>query len=173
MTTTIAGVFADRTQAHTAVQALLNAGVPADRVGMVAGGEGRQTEQEVGAGDAASTVAAGSLAAIAGISPILLPGIGLVLSAGAAAGAAGITAASGADNIKGSARIAHILQQIGLQETQADAYSQYVLEGQTVVGATVDDTMVNSVADLLHQHGGSALDYRPLEDRPLEPGQHS
>lgn len=159
MTTSIVGVFADKQAVESAFQALIHAGVDSSDIGMVSGAP--QGEQSMGADDAAGTAAVGTLAAIGGIAPVVLPWVGLVITAASAAGIAGVAAASGSDDAKRIEHIEDVLHQIGLQDVQARAYAQRLMEGFSILSVRTADDQVNQVADIIHQHGGTGVDYRP------------
>jgi hypothetical protein len=98
--------------------------------------------------------------AIAGLTTILVPGIGIALAAGPLAAALGTAAATPSQDTEATNHLSRMLVHAGLLEDQAQTYAQYVLQGQSVVGVRAEDEQTDHIANIMHSHGGMNLDYR-------------
>src|SRR5215208_82532 len=84
MTKSIAAIFATQDDGHAAVQDLLDQHIAADRIRMIAGNRPERADEanQAGTDEATGAVAAGGAVGLAGLSSLVLPGIGTLLAAG-------------------------------------------------------------------------------------------
>jgi hypothetical protein len=165
MTKSIAAIFTAQSDGHSAVQDLLQQNIAPDHIRMVAGSHPERAEQakEAGAGEEAAAVAAGGSVALAGLSSLVLPGIGTLLTAGAAIAAINAAAASAEDSDQDTRTPQLALQRIGLMAEQASAYANDIQQGYTLVAVDAEDDQTDRIADIFHRYGGSKLDFRQRE----------
>ena len=168
MAKSIVAMFDTRAQGERAVRALLDAGIPAERLGMVAGNpreEAKHTqEQEVGAGEGAGAAAVGGVAAIAGMIAVPLTGIGTALLASGigALGALGGAAAEEKAAVEQD-QLHEALLRSGLSEEQAHVYADDVRMGRTMVAVTADDGQTDLLHDLFRRQGAANIEFRRRE----------
>jgi hypothetical protein len=165
MAKNIVAMFNTRDEGERAVRALLDAGVPAERVGMVAGNPREEAKhakaREVGAGEAAGAAAAGGAAAIAGMIAMPLTGVGTALLAGGAAALGGFGAAAAEE--KGAIdqrRLHDVLVHAGLMEEQARVYADDILMGRTMVAVRASDDQTDMLHNLFHRLGAGNIEFR-------------
>lgn len=128
--------------------------IPSDRIGMIIGKVDQENVEEVRGGDAA-TLAAG--AALIPVAPVIIPGIGLIILAGPMATAfKGITGEEDEEDM----RLQQALMNAGLLEEHAREYANDIHLGRTLVAVDADDDETDTVAEILHKHGGSKLMFR-------------
>jgi hypothetical protein len=159
----IVAMFDRRAQAETAIRALLDDGIPAERIGMVAGDarEEAKRAKRADAGEAAGAAVVGAAAGIAGLTALAVPGIGTALLAGAAAtlGAAG---AAGAEQEKAEAQLLDVLRRAGLTAEQAPVYADDVQRGRTVVAVQAEEKQTDRIHELFRSHGSTNIEFRRL-----------
>ncbi|HEU5100343.1 MAG TPA: hypothetical protein VFU22_15050, partial [Roseiflexaceae bacterium] len=168
MTKSIAAIFDTRNDGEQAVQALLKQKIAAERIRLIAGNAPEQAERtkQAGADEAAGAVAAGGAVGLAGLSSLVLPGIGTLLTAGAAIASANAFAAGADDSDQDTSTPEQMLERIGLMKAQASTYAQDLQQGYTLLVVEADDEQTDRIADVLHQHGGSKLDFRQRDAEP-------
>lgn len=151
----VVAVFAQRSQAESAIDDLWHEGFSKDQVGMAAPGEDihqATTQAEAlenrGAGGAAAGAIAGTgLGALAGtLAVVVFPGLGAVLAGGLLA-AVGVGAGAGA--ALGS--FAGPFLALGLSEEQAHHYEAEVRGGRTVV-VVKPEAQWDKALRILHLH---------------------
>lgn len=168
MTKSIVAMFDTREQGERAVQALLDAGISAERLGMVAGNPREEAkharEQEVGAGESAGAAVAGGAAAIAGMVAVPLTGIGTALLA-SGMGALGALGGAAAEE-KGAVEQDHLYEALlrsGLSKEQAQVYADDIRMGRTMVAVTADDGQTDLLHDLFKRQGAANIEFRRRE----------
>lgn len=165
MTKSIVAMFDTREQGERAVRALLDAGITAERLGMVAGNpreEARHArEREVGAGESAGAAVAGGAAAIAGMVAVPLTGIGTALLA-SGMGALGGAAAEEKGAVEQD-RLYEALLRSGLSKEQAHVYADDIRMGRTMVAVTADDGQTDLLHDLFKRQGAANIEFRRRE----------
>jgi hypothetical protein len=149
---TVTGLFDTRDDAHHAVSALKDAGVPSDDISMVSNHAEHADDDDVaegagtGAGIGAAVGGAGGL--LAGLGMIAIPGIGPVVAAGwllsTVVGAAAGAAVGGA-----TGGLIGALTSAGVDERDAHVYAEGVRRGGTLVTARVDETLVDAANAIL------------------------
>jgi uncharacterized membrane protein len=157
---TIIGAFADRENAEAALATLELAGLPRERVSLIARDD--QVSLTSGAAAPVGERAAGALTGgllgglaglMVGMSSVVLPGIGPIVGAGiilAALAGAGIGAAAGG--------LLGALADVGVPEAEARDYETYLREGRlllTVHAAT--DEEAQAAHATLEEAGGIAV----------------
>lgn len=162
MTTRIVGVFAAPEQAQQAVHALRNQHLPEQAISAIIHAPNQADDQTDAAQAGGAAVGSGALA-LAGLTALLVPYIGPLLTAGAFAGSLGVAASANAKHAGTLQEFEQALAQSGLTESQASAYAQRVSEGNSLVAVDVADDQVNAIADIFHANGGAGLDYRPVK----------
>lgn len=165
MTRTIIALYNDFENAQSAVQDLVDAGFERNDISLVANdasGEYRNyttegvEDDDVKAGEGAGFGAV--VGTLVGLGVALIPGVGPVLAAGplAAALMAGIGAAAGA----ATGGVVASLVDFGVPEEEAHVYAEGLRRGSTLVSATVEDTHVSRVEEILNRHSPIDLDRR-------------
>lgn len=171
MANTIAGLFDNFSEAQSAVQDLVNSGIPREDIGITANdarGEyanvGKEEKAHPGGGAAAGAgigaVLGGIGGILVGIGALAIPGIGPILAAGPIAAAlvgAGVGAAMGG--------LIGALTQMGVPEEEAHLYAEGVRRGGTLVTVATDDASVDTVTAILNRHGAIDIDRRAAEWR--------
>jgi len=153
LTTTIVAHFQDADQAQDALSDLERQGFTADQVSYVAhDGSGRFADRLRGKNLFGSRAATGAL--VGGASGTLLafaalavPGIGPLIAAGPLAAAltgAGVGAATGS--------LLGALGDIGVPESEARRYAEYVEQGGSLVAVRVNEDTANRAVQVLHDH---------------------
>lgn len=135
----VIGIYENEQQVVDVVERLKEQGYTADEISVIGKNTKNMPEitQEVKPstkdGAIAGAVTGGTLGiagAIAGISAVLVPGLGAVLAAGpivSAIGGAVIGANSGAGGLK------HALMEVGISDEEAELYSKDVQDGKVLV----------------------------------------
>jgi ferritin-like metal-binding protein YciE len=179
---TIVGLYDHLTDAHNAVDALVNAGIDRGDISLVASDPNREYSSVLGDGtmtaeatmappagtadDAAveGAVAGGVIGGLAGLllglGAFAIPGIGPIVGAGplvAALVGAGIGAASGG--------LLGALVGWGVPETEAGYYAEGVRRGGTLVAVRTPDNMVDRVVTILNMHSPVDVQQRATEWR--------
>jgi len=171
MANTVVGLFDNFNDAQSAVQDLVNSGIPREDIGITAndarGEYANVGKAETGHTGGAAAAGAGIGAVLGGIGGILvgigalaIPGIGPILAAGPIAAAlvgAGVGAAVGG--------LIGALTQMGVPEEEAHVYAEGVRRGGTLVTVTTDDATVDTVSGILNRHGPIDIDRRAAEWR--------
>jgi hypothetical protein len=162
MSKRITGVFDTHDGGRQAAQALLQHGIAPERLYMFAGKPvaSAQQDQDVNAGEVAgATLGAG----LAGLTSLLLPGIGILVGATAALATLGITAASSADEVPDQPiELEQLLMKLGFMQEHVQSYAQDVRQGRTLVAVDAEDEQTDLIADLFHEHGGQKLEFRRM-----------
>ena len=178
---TVIGLFDDFQTAQNAVQSLVNrnfnrndisvaanntaAGYSADALETASEGEGRNVAMTDGARTGAGTGAVigtgvgGVLGLLASLGTIWIPGVGPIVAAGplvATLTGAGIGAAAGA----AVGGLVGALTQVGVPEHDAHFYAEAVRRGSALLIVRADDNQVNTIADILADHGAVDVDKR-------------
>jgi hypothetical protein len=160
MSKRITGVFDTQDGGREAAQALLQHGIAAERLYMFAGKSVAtvQKDQDVNAGEVAgATLGAG----LAGLSSLVVPGIGILLGATAALATLGITGASSADEVPNQpTELEQVLMKLGFMQEHVRSYAEDIRQGRTLVAVDAEDEQTDLIADLLHEHGGQKLEFR-------------
>ena len=178
MTRTVTRLFDSRTEAEAAVRDLEAAGIPTDRLSIIAADaragearsftserdadEGSETLEGAGQGAGVGAAIGGGVGLLAGLGALAVPGLGPVLAAGwlgtTIAGAATGAAVGGV-----TGGILGALKDAGVNEEDAHVYAEGVRRGGSIVSVRVDDDDVGRVDDILTRHGGVlAGDRAPL-----------
>lgn len=153
---TVARLYANYTDASAVVNELEAAGVPHSDISLVANADahGRtgtnESEASTGAGTGAviGTVLGGGAGLLAGIGSLAIPGVGPVVAAGwlvATLTGAGIGAASG--GLVGG------LTAAGVSHADADAYSDGVKRGGSLVTVRAEETELPRVEAVMMKYG--------------------
>lgn len=162
MTTRIVGVFADPDQARQALDALHGQNVPEQAISAIIHAPDQANEANSDAAQVSGAAVGSGALALAGLTALLVPYIGPLLTAGAFAGSLGVAASANAKHAGTLQEFEQALVQGGLTESQAEAYAQRVSEGNSLIAVDIPDDHVNAIADILHANGGMGLDYRPV-----------
>lgn len=163
MTTRIVGVFADPQQAQQALGALRNQNVSEQAISAIIHAPDQDENSQADAAQVGGAAVGSGALALAGLTALLVPYIGPLLTAGAFAGSLGLAASANAKHAGTVQDFEQALIQGGLTESQASAYAQRVSEGNSLLAVDIPDDQVNVIADLMHAHGGAGLDYRPID----------
>ena len=156
---TLVALFDHLSDARSAVDDLVSAGVPRDSINLVANDASREYESELsrdrnnprhdGAGTGATigTVLGGLAGLLVGIGAFAIPGVGPIVAAGpiiATLTGAGAGAATG--GIVGS------LADLGVPDSDAHTYAEGVRRGGTLVSVKLSEAEAARVSDLLERH---------------------
>jgi hypothetical protein len=160
----ITGVFDTRDSGQQAAEALLQQHIAPERLYMLAGAPAaaaEDQEEKVGAGETAGAVVGASLA---GLSTLVVPGIGMLLGAAAALATLGITA-SNSDVVDHDrpADLEQMLVKLGFMREQARGYAEDVRQGRTLLAVDAEENQTDMIADLMHRYGGQKLEFRLKE----------
>ncbi|KRD64918.1 hypothetical protein IB265_32165 [Ensifer sp. ENS10] len=170
---TVSGLFDDYSDAHAAVSALEDRGVPSDDISIVSNNVGDRYSNDSNAAEGAGT-GAGLGAAVGGIGGLLtglgvmaIPGVGPVVAAGwlaatAAGAAAGAVAGGAAGGLIGA------MTESGVPEEHAHVYAEGVRRGGAVVTARVDESLYADAQAILRR--GSWVDPEQRRAAYLEQG---
>jgi hypothetical protein len=146
---TITGLYDSYDDAHFAVKALEDAGVPSDHISIISNkdgkedieGQGNNAAEGAGTGAGIGAVAGGSGWLLTGLGMLAIPGVGPVVAAGwLAATAAGAVAGAVAGGAVGG--IVGAMIESGVKEEDAHVYAEGVRRGGAVVAAKVQDDKV-------------------------------
>lgn len=148
-TRTIARLYDTHEDAVGTVRDLEAAGIPHERVSIVASNSDQRTATEpaasgAGAGAVIGTVIGGGAGLLAGIGAIAIPGVGPVVAAGwlvALTAGAGVGAAAG--GLLGS------LTGAGVAEEEAHVYAEGVRRGGSLVTVRTDETELPRVEQIM------------------------
>ena len=164
-TRSLTALYDSYEDASSAVAKLEAAGISHADISLVSnkaeqstGATGETTEHSatgVGTGATLGTVLGGGVGLLAGLGMLAIPGVGPVVAAGwlvATLTGAGLGAAAG--GLTGS------LTDAGLSEADAQAYSEGVRRGGTVLSVRADDAHSAQVIAILEEHGAVDLDER-------------
>jgi hypothetical protein len=176
MAKTVVGLFESFAQAQTAVRDLLDAGIDRARIGVAStptGASAEAPEEDTRERRAATLVAGAGAAAIGALSlgmalgPVAIPGVGLIIAAGALT--TGLAAAGLA------ASLPKVLRRLGVPEEQGHAYAEGVRRGGTlVIVETLDDGEMQRAVAVMKKHGAADIQQRAEEWRQdgwqTEPG---
>jgi uncharacterized protein (TIGR02271 family) len=158
---TVVGLYDKIDDAYRAVDALVQAGISRDRIGIVARDvEGKYSRyvnkdksfanQDVSEGASAGAglgaVVGGIGGLLAGLGALLIPGIGPVIAAGPIVGA---LAGAGAGAVAGG--VLGALVDLGIPEETANVYAEGVRRGGTLVYATVDEAKADQAASIMNR----------------------
>jgi hypothetical protein len=187
MAQTIVSIFPNVDFANSAIQALMNNGVPRDDISVLtrqhALDEAATTQESTSprADATAGTAIGGGLGLLAGLSAFAIPGIGPVVGVGTLAtvlgmGVVGATAGAAAGGLIAA------LTEAGVPEEHANVYAESVRRGGTLVAVTTDAILGSAVYDIMRQHGALDIDvqhnalrqtgwerFDPHNDPPLDP----
>jgi hypothetical protein len=146
MTTTITGLFDNRSDAMAAVEALHGAGILDDQISIIAsnGDGGYRTEtasnasEDAGKGAGIGAMVGGAGGLLTGLGIMAIPGVGPVVAAGwLAATAAGAIAGGAVGAAAGG--IVGAMTANGEPERDAHVYAEGVRRGASLVSARVED----------------------------------
>jgi hypothetical protein len=162
---TVVGFFADRRDAENAVEALVNAGISREQMGVVSRDyrDAADTPKigplhETGGSDTAAgeTAALGGMAGFAvGLLALAIPGVGPILAAGPlAAGLAGAGIGAAAGGLIG------YLKDAGVSEDEAEYYAEGLRRGGSIVAVRPEDGDTGRVKRILEDNG--AVDVKKL-----------
>jgi hypothetical protein len=189
---TITRLFNSHSEAMSAVEALEDAGVPADDISMIASNadnwhDGQQqgrarkgdrdghgdndTAEDAGKGAATGGLIGGAAGLLAGLGMLAIPGLGPVVAAGwLASTAVGALAGAAAGGAAGG--IIGALKDAGHTDEEANVYAEGVRRGGTLVSVRTDDSRSAAVERIL-QAGVDARDrgaaYRSQGWRGFDP----
>ena len=148
---TVRGLFETRQQAHDAVVAMEDAGIPSGNVSLV--GPHAPGEVVEGAGVGAAVGGLGGL--LAGLGVFAIPGIGPLAGAGwLAATLMGLAAGGVTGGLVGA------LTEAGHHERDAHVYAESLRRGGALVTAKVEDERFDAASAILSQAG--SLDVQQL-----------
>jgi hypothetical protein len=155
MATVVTALYDRISDARRAVQDLLVTGVQREQISVVAAtflpddtaawNAAGQAEEGLDAGRGALIGAVGGL--LVGMAAVLIPGIGAVLAAGPLAA---ILVGAGAGTVTGG--LVGALIELGLDEQEAQQYSEGVRRGGILVAVQTHDTMTDGVVDVMDRH---------------------
>ena len=168
----VIGIFDNASQAHAAVERMINAGIDRDQISLVT----RDSTQEMtheeteertsgagkGAGIGAAVGGIGGL--IAGIAGLAIPGIGPILAAGPIAAALG-GALGGAGLGAAAGGLIGALTDMGVPEEQAREYEDHVRQGKTLVTVrAISDNEADRASNIMEVQGAVDVEGRSTED---------
>jgi hypothetical protein len=164
MPKTVIGVFNAYTEAESAVRELIHAGLPRDKVSIIATdrtSDGRSAmavaeKEAVSTGAGTGAAVGGAAGLMFGIVALALPGIGPIVAAGPIAAAltgAGLGAAAG--GLIGS------LAKMGVPADHAEQYEAAVRRGGTLVAVHVADADTGRVESILSRQGSMEIEAQP------------
>jgi uncharacterized protein (TIGR02271 family) len=167
---TVTALYGSFDTARQVTQALLDAGMERDHIGLVASdASGEYTTQlqtsdmetdDVSGGEGAGFGATvGTIfGAVAGLVAITIPGIGPVIAAGPLAAALGAITGAGIGAVSGAVAggITASLVQSGLDEETAGYYAEGLRRGGALLTVQVEDNRADEIADIMN-------DYDPID----------
>ena len=174
MTTTVAGLFDRYEDADRVIRALYNYGIATNEINVVTRAEtlpGRPSDpvtESPERASALSTAAVGGAATggliglLAGVTALVVPGIGPVITVGSVAAAMGLTAASAGIGAAAGGLIG-ALSDLGLPEKESNVYAEGIKRGGILVTIQAEDEERNEVEDLLHEMGAVDVNTRRAE----------
>jgi uncharacterized membrane protein len=167
MPTLVTALYDGIKDARQAVQDLIAAGIEREQIGVVAADTPSEAkaaamdakseqEESLDAGQAALIGGIGGL--LIGVAATLIPGIGPVFAAGPLAAA---LIGVGAGSITGG--LVGALIDLGLDEQEAEQYSEGVRRGGVLVTVQTHDTMTDRVVDVMDRHSPVDIQERAEE----------
>lgn len=176
MAKTVVGLFDTYDSAQNTVQELLDQGISANDISVVANnargeltqttGSERAVAEGAGAGAVGGTVVGGVLGLLVGLGALAIPGIGPVIAAGPLSAAIGSTAAAvgagalGAGLGAASGGLLGALIGSGVPEEDASFYSEGVRRGGTLVSVSITDAKANTAQAIMQRNGVIDIDER-------------
>lgn len=165
---TVVGLFDDMSAAKKAIDNLQSAGIARNNISLIAGNEtGKYSDQASGTGEVGKGVAGGAgtgaavgggLGLLVGLTALAIPGFGPIIAAGPIAAAltgAGVGAAGG--GVIGG------LAASGVNESDADYYSEGVRRGGVLVSVRTSDDLAEKASDILDDAGAKDVDEKSRE----------
>lgn len=174
----ITGLFDNHDEAMDAVRALEEAGISADNISLVSnntdgryagevltGDQSTVTGAETGAGLGA--IAGGGAGLLTGLGLLSIPGVGPVVAGGwLTATLVGLAGGAAAGGVAGG--LVGALIETGVPEEEAQAYSEAIRRGSTLVAVRCDETERERVTAILEDWGRINIGQR--RDAYLEEG---
>ena len=164
---TAVGFFDTQEQGHRAVSALVDGGIPNDRVSFLAGDtRGHETPavgpiHELGDTETGRDAWIGALVGlVAGVVALSIPGLGMLIAAGPLAGAIGglgVGAAVGG--------LIGLLRDHGVSEAEAEFYAEGVKRGGSLVMVTAGSDLADRAAKIMKDSGAIDVEKRAEEWR--------
>lgn len=158
-TRTATALFQSYDRAADAVNKLEAAGIPHGDISIVSNDQAHQGQHGshpgTGTGASLGTVVGGGAGLLAGLGMLAIPGLGPVVAAGWLASTllgAGVGAAAGG--------LVGALTDVGIDQTDADAYAEGVRRGGTLVTVRADEAQLKRATDILDVDGAVDLDER-------------
>ena len=162
----VIGIFDNSSQAQTAVDQMISAGIDRDQISLVTrDADHEKTHDDTtehtsgavkGAGVGAALGGVGGL--IAGIAGLAIPGIGPILAAGPIAAAIG-GALGGATLGAAAGGLIGALTDMGVPEEDARRYEDHVRQGKVLVTVRCDnDNQADHASNIMELHGAVDLD---------------
>jgi hypothetical protein len=143
----ITGLFDTRDEAHKAVEALEEAGIPSQDISII-GPQREESTSGTSEGAAVGAAVGGVGGLLAGLAAFAIPGVGPLVGAGwLAATLLGAAAGGVAGGLLGA------LTDAGIEERDAHVYAESIRRGGTMVTARVEDNMEDPAAAILSRHG--------------------
>ncbi len=164
MAQTLVGLFHSIDDAHNAVQALTDAGVPPEDIGLVAPGD---KGSDVAAGAGAGALVGGAAGFLLTVVAFSIPGIGPVVAAGALAGLSTLTGA-GIGIVAGG--LIGALVQHGVPEELAPHYEEGIRRGGSVVVVRTAGDREDSVSEIFRQNQAVEVETTGLSAEALRRG---
>ena len=157
MAYTVVGLFDSNSQAESTVSDLLKAGVERDQISFLSAQHHivGQENAALGTSTAAGALVGGVGGLLIGLGALAIPGIGPILAAGPLAATlvgASVGATGGA--------LVGALRDMGVPEADAGFFAESVRRGATLVSVTADDTLADTIAEILDRHGASDVEER-------------
>jgi stress response protein YsnF len=164
---TVVALYDNLTDAHEAVDELVNAGFARNDVSLVAGDatgeygayldehDGEDMAEGAATGAVGGAVVGGLAGLLVGLGALAIPGVGPIIAAGplaATLAGAGIGAATGG--------LLGALVEWGIPEAEAGYYAEGVRRGGTLVAARVQDNRVEEAVDILDDFNPVDIDRR-------------
>jgi len=168
----VIGIFDNSSQAHVAVERMINAGIDRDQISLVTRDSDHDkirndsTEHTSGAGKGAGIGAAlgGVGGLIAGLAGLAIPGIGPILAAGPIAAALG-GALGGAGLGAAAGGIIGALTDMGVPEDEARHYEEQVRQGKILVTVRADnDNEADRASDIMDVQGAVDIEGNTRHD---------
>ena len=160
MAHTVAGLFDTPAQARSAVERIIDAGVPKENIGLACR-DVRSRDNAQGVQDLATNTGTGAMVGglgglLLGLGALAIPGIGPIVAAGpiaATLAGAGIGAAGGL--------MVGALRDSGIPEDEAHVYAESVRRGCTLVSVkNVPDSLSARVCDIMDSAGAADIEER-------------
>lgn len=167
MAHTVTALYDDFNSAQRAVEALVNAGFPHERISLIASDRNEEYARRVEAGDydegevtAGDGAAFGAVTgALIGLGAVALPGIGPVIAAGPiASGLLGAGAGAVAGGAVGG--VTGGLIEMGIDEDTAQGYAEGIRRGGTLVIAHTTDQRTEAAVEVMNRYDPVDMDRR-------------